>query len=110
MPTVRLWASRSDVCSTPSRWLRAGLLSFGVGAGGGVFRMGVLQALQMETSLGMMRPGENCFGFRGDLTGDSAESSRLAGRLFARWVRPERDLLRSFGAIFGGLWCYARMC
>lgn len=81
-----------------------------MGGGGGVFRIGVLQALQMETSLGMMRPKENGSGSRGDLTGDSAESSRLAGRLFARWVRPERDLLRSFGAMVGGLGCCAPVC
>jgi hypothetical protein len=70
--------------------------------------MGVLQDLQIATSLGMMRPSLNGVGFRGDLMGDSAGSSRPAGRLFARWVRPERDLLRSFGAIVvGGFGCHA---
>jgi hypothetical protein len=84
------------------------LLSLGVA---GDLRMGVLQALQMETSLGMMRPSLNAVGLRGDLMGDSAGSSRPAGRLFARWVRPERDLLRSFGAIIvGKLGCHACVC
>lgn len=67
-----------------SRWLRAGWLSFGVGGGEGDLRMGVLQALQMEMSVGLMRPSLKGVGFRGDFTGDSAGSSRPAGRLFAR--------------------------
>jgi len=73
--------------------------------------MGVLQDLQIEMSLGIMRPSLNGVGFRGDLMGDdSAGSRRPAGRLFARWVRPETDLLRSFGAIVvGGFGCDHRV-
>ena len=92
-----------------SRWLRAGWLSFGVGGGGGDLRMGVLQALQMDTSLVFMRPSLKGVGFRGDLIGDSAGSSRPAGRLFERWVRPERDLLRSLGAMLGIFACSGRV-
>ena len=72
--------------------------------------MGVLQALQMEMSLGMMRPSLKGVGFRGDFTGESAGSSRPAGRLFARWVRPEMDLLRSLGAMIGEVRCYDFVC
>ena len=73
-------------------------MSFGVDGGVGDLRMGVLQALQIETLVEMMGPRENGVIFRGDLVGDRAES-RPPGRLFARYVRPERDLLRSFGAM-----------
>jgi hypothetical protein len=61
------------------------LLSFGVGGGGGgrVLRIGALHALQMETSLGLMRPSLNAVGLRGDLAGDEGEC-RGPGRLFAR--------------------------
>lgn len=71
--------------------------------------MGVLQALQMETSLGLMRPSLKGVGFRGGPVGDRGEC-RGPGRLFARWVRPERDLLLTFGAIVGGLMRYVCAC
>jgi hypothetical protein len=59
------------------------VLNTGVVGGGGVLRMGVLQALQMETSLGSMRPSLNAVGLRGDLVGDEGEC-RGPGRLLAR--------------------------
>ena len=83
MLAVRLWACKSEVCRISSSKLRAGWLSFGVRGGGGVLRMGVLHALQMETSLGLMRPSLNAVGLRGDLVGDEGEC-RGPGRLFAR--------------------------
>jgi hypothetical protein len=83
MLTVRLWASRSVFCRSSSSKLRAGLLSLGVGGGGGVLRIGALHALQMETSLGLMRPSLNAVGLRGDLVGDEGEC-KGPGRLFVR--------------------------
>lgn len=67
--------------------------------------MGALHALQIETVLGLMWPRVNGVGLRGDLMGDSIESSVGPGRLFARWLRPEMDLLRSVGAMVGSLGC-----
>ena len=84
-------------------------MSLGVGGGGGELRMGVLQALQMEMSVGLMRPSLKGVGFRGGPVGDRGEC-RGPGRLFARWVRPERDLLRSFGAMVCGVICYGCVC
>lgn len=83
MLTARPWAWSSEDCSWASSQLRAGLLSFGVVGGGGDARIEVLQALQMETLLGMMGPREKGVGLRGDLVGDTTES-RPPGRLFAR--------------------------
>ena len=71
--------------------------------------MGVLQALRVEMSLGLMRPSLKGVGFRGGPVGDEGDR-RGPGRLFARWVRPERDLLLTFGAIVGGLMRYACAC
>jgi hypothetical protein len=83
MSAVRLRAFMRESCSRTSSKLRAGLLSFGVGGGGGVLRMGILQALQIETSLALMRPSLNAVGLRGDLVGDEGEC-RGPGRLLAR--------------------------
>jgi hypothetical protein len=83
MLTVRLWASKMVFCSSSSSKLRAAPLNFGVAGGGGVLRIGALHALQMETSLGLMRPSLNAVGLRGDLVGDEGEC-RGPGRLLAR--------------------------
>jgi hypothetical protein len=84
-------------------------LSFGVVGGGGDLRIGVLQALQINTLVGTMVPRVKGDGICGDLAADT--KSRV-GRLFARVARLERDLdlervvvvegsgtLRRFGAM-----------